>query len=77
MNERYEITVKGALPERWSAWLESVDLVYVPEQQQTVIHIQVADQTALHGVLNRIRDLGLHLVSVQQIKATGGKGSES
>lgn len=68
MNEQYTITIRGTLPERWSAWLESVESVYLREQNRTVITLEVTDQTTLHGVLNRVRDLGLHLVSVQQVE---------
>jgi hypothetical protein len=66
MSNRYKIVIAGKLSEQWADWLESVDTVYRKELEQTMIYIDVVDQTALHGVLERIRDLHLHLVSVQQ-----------
>ena len=60
---RYEIRVKGHLDARWSAWFDGLDLGREPDGI-TVIQGVIADQAALHGVLQRIRDLGLELVSV-------------
>jgi len=67
MSDQYEIIVAGKLPEQWSDWLNSVDVLYLREKDETLIHIAFIDQSALHGILNRIRDLGLHLVSVQRL----------
>ena len=60
---RYEIRVKGHLDARWSAWFDGLDLSRGPDGV-TVIQGVIADQAALHGVLQKIRDLGLELVSV-------------
>lgn len=61
--ERYEIRVKGHLDARWSAWFDGLELSRHPDGT-TLIEGSVADQAALHGVLQKIRDLGLELVSV-------------
>ena len=58
----YEIRVEGVLDQRWTAWFE--DLEIASDHDQTVISGPVADQAALHGLLNRVADLGLVLVSV-------------
>lgn len=65
MNDRYEIIIAGQLPERWSFWFEDSEIVYNIQKKQTAIYAEVADQAALHGLLNGIRDLGLYLISVQ------------
>jgi hypothetical protein len=60
----YQIRVEGHLDERWLRWFEGLDVIPLPEGE-TVISGEM-DQSALHGVLNRIRDLGLELISVQR-----------
>jgi hypothetical protein len=60
----YEICIKGHLANRWAAWLDG-ELVQV-DDGTTLVRAQVPDQAALHGLLNKLRDLGLPLVSVAQ-----------
>jgi hypothetical protein len=63
---RYEIRVQGHLHSRWSAWFDGLDL----DQESggvTVIHGPVVDQAALHGLLHKLRDVGLPLLSVSQV----------
>jgi hypothetical protein len=62
---RYEIRVEGVLDQRWTAWFEG--LAIGSDHSQTVISGPVADQAALHGLLNRVCDLGLVLVSVRRL----------
>ena len=63
---RYEIRVAGVLDSRWSAWFEGLE-VTGEESGQTTIAGPVADQAALHGLLAKVRDLGLKLISVRTI----------
>jgi hypothetical protein len=63
----YEIRVEGVLDQRWTAWFE--DLEITSDHNQTVISGPLADQAALHGLLNRVCDLGLVLVSVRRLEA--------
>ena len=65
LNSRYEIRVKGILDGRWTAWFE--DLQVTSDGEETVICGPVADQAALHGLLTKVRDLGLFLVSVRRL----------
>ncbi len=62
--ERYEIRVAGHLAPRWAAHFEGMTLT-AQDDGTTVIHGPVADQSALHGLLRKLSDLGLPLVSVQ------------
>ena len=60
---RYEIRVKGHLAARWAAWFDGMTLT--PQGDgTTVIHGPVADQSALHGLLRKLNDIGLPIVSV-------------
>jgi hypothetical protein len=61
--DRYEIRVKGHLADRWAAWFEGMTLTRQADGT-TVLDGPVADQSALHGLLRKISDLGLPLVSV-------------
>ena len=65
---RYEIRLTGHLDARWATWFDGLT-VRRESGGTTVISGQVADQAALHGLLQRVRDLGLPLVSVTQVEA--------
>ena len=65
LNSRYEIRVKGVLDGRWAAWFE--DLQVSSDGEETVISGPVADQAALHGLLTKVRDLGLFLILVRHL----------
>jgi hypothetical protein len=60
----YEITVRGVLDLRWSAWFDGLRLTS-DAAGRTTISGPVADQAALHGLLTRIRDLGLTLLELR------------
>lgn len=66
----YRIKVKGGLYEPWSDWFDALTIVH--QKDETLLTGQVRDQAALHGLLTRIRDLGLPLLLVEQINATLG-----
>ena len=65
---RYEIQLTGHLDARWAAWFDGLT-VRRQSDGTTVISGHVPDQAALHGLLQRVRDLGLPLVSVKQVVA--------
>ncbi len=65
---RYEIRLDGHLGPRWAAWFDGLNLTHESDGI-TVIHGPVADQSALHGLLRKVRDLGLPLVSVSRIES--------
>jgi hypothetical protein len=62
----YEIRLEGHLEPRWTAWFDGMTLTPSGDGT-TAISGPVADQAALHGLLQRLRDTGLPLVSVRQV----------
>lgn len=68
----YQIRVKGMLDSRWSDYFNGLALI--PQgDDETLLSGPVADQAALHGMLAKIRDLGLPLLSVKRVEdAKGG-----
>ena len=68
--ELYEIRIEGYLAPSWSESFDGLQLNYTPDDE-TILSGTVADQAALHGLLARIRDLNLTLISVIRIKEVG------
>jgi len=60
----YEIRIKGHLDDRWAEWLEGLTFMQASDGT-TLLEGLLPDQAALHGVFNKIRDLGLPIISVQ------------
>jgi hypothetical protein len=65
---RYEIRVEGQLSASWASWFEGLQIRHVGDE--TILAGTLVDQSALHGVLMRIRDLGLPLVGVNRVDST-------
>jgi hypothetical protein len=63
--QRYEIVIRGALSERFESALDGVRLE--PRSGQTLLHADLADQSQLYGLLNRLRDFGFELISVNLV----------
>lgn len=64
---RYEIRLDGHLDTRWAAWFDGLGLTHESDGT-TIIHGSVVDQAALHGLLQKVRDVGLPLVSVIRVE---------
>jgi hypothetical protein len=64
---RYEIRLKGHLDSRWAEWFDGLSLTNSSDGT-TVIHGFVLDQAALHGLLRKVRDIGLQLISVTRVE---------
>jgi hypothetical protein len=64
--ERYEIRLGGHLENRWGAWFDGLSITHESDGT-TVISGPVVDQAALHGLLQKVRDLGLPLVSLVHV----------
>lgn len=67
--EVYQIVVKGHLDSEWSDWFDGLAVTTL-DNGETILSGPIADQTALHGVLIKIRDLGLPLVSLTRIETS-------
>ena len=63
MPEYYEVKIKGHLDPRWSDWFSGMQLTHL-EGNETLLSGLLPDQAALHGLLERIRDLNLTLIFV-------------
>lgn len=61
--KEYEICIKGHLNQRWSHWFEGLTIA-LKDNGETLLSGPVVDQAALYGLLIKVRDLGLPLVSV-------------
>ncbi len=64
----YQIQVRGPLDAHWSGWFGDLTITY-DTGGNTILSGRLLDQAALYGVISRIRDLGLTLLSVQQLPA--------
>jgi hypothetical protein len=64
---RYDIRLKGHLDTRWAAWFDGLTITH-DSDGTTIMHGLVADQAALHGLLQKTRDLGLPLISVNYVE---------
>ena len=71
----YEIRVKGHLDARWGAWFDGLSLTHESDGT-TILYGPVVDQAALHGLLRKVRDLGLPLVSVIHVDPTQANGPD-
>ncbi len=65
MATHYRITVEGALDDSWSAWFDGLVIAH-DAHGDTTLAGAVRDQAALHGLLARVRDLGLTLLAVER-----------
>jgi hypothetical protein len=67
----YHLRVQGHLDDHWAAWFGDLTLTHDGDGT-TTLRGSVADQAELHGLLARIRDLGVTLISVQQVAPLEG-----
>ena len=67
--DQYEIRIKGHIDKHWQYWFEGMNIDLHPGGE-TIITGDVKDQSSLHGMLNRIRDMGIVLVSVKRTTST-------
>ena len=62
---RYEVRLDGVLDARWSHWFEGLRIEH--QGGQTILSGTLADQPALHGILEKVRDLGLSIIAVRRL----------
>ena len=75
MTERYRIELQNEIDGDWSTWLGNFELTYT-ETGHTILNGDVADQAALHGLLARIRDLGIPILLIARLKPDEGNYSK-
>ena len=63
----YQIRLKGHLEARWEHWFDGLTIT-LEENGDTLLSGPLADQAALHGILKKVRDLGLTLLSVNSVE---------
>jgi hypothetical protein len=63
----YEIRIKGHLDHRWAAWFEGLTIT-LEDNGDSLLTGLIVDQAALHGVLKRVRDLGMPLLAVNRVE---------
>ncbi len=63
----YEIRIQGHLDQHWSEWFDGLDITYDVDDN-TVLRGPLVDETALHGLLIKVRDLALPLLAVNRIE---------
>lgn len=68
----YQIRLKGHLDRQWTEWFDGLTIM-LDDNGDTLLSGPVVDQAALHGLLKKVRDLGLPLVSVIQVRAQKDK----
>ena len=71
----YQIKVKGVLGENWSDWFDGMTIT-LEDDGNTMMTGPVIDDAALHGILKRVRDLGLPLISVICVASDENKGDQ-
>jgi hypothetical protein len=71
--QRYEIVVRGRLSRRYEYAFDGV-ITLVPQSGRTTLYAVLADQSQLYGLLNRLRDFGIELVSVNAVEETDDAG---
>jgi len=71
----YEIRIKGHLDDKWADWFEGLTIT-LEEDGDTLLTGPVIDQAALHGLLKKVRDLGMPLVSVTPLESGQADASE-
>ena len=72
ISEKYEIRIQGHLDNRWAEWFYGMSITHECDGSTTLCG-PLPDQTVLHSVLDRIRDMNLQLVSVNRVKSNGKK----
>ena len=71
---RYEVEVDGVLDGRWSEWFEGLHIHN--QGDRTVLSGTLRDQSELHGVLDKVRDLGLSIITVRRMPPQDGAGKQ-
>jgi hypothetical protein len=71
---RYEVRVDGVLDGRWSQWFEGLRIDH--QEGETILSGMLPDQPALHGILDKVRDLGLSIIAVRRVPPQDEAGEQ-
>ena len=71
MNSKIKIKIKGQLDSTWKDWFDGLDII--TEDEHTLLLGDARDEAFIYGVLNKIRDLNLKLISVEKIEESDNK----
>ena len=66
MKGKTKITIQGHLDKKWEDWFDGMDIMY--DGDNTILYGNIKDEAFMHGILNRIRDLNLKLISVNPVE---------
>lgn len=72
----YHFRITGQLDSSWEDWFDGLTITHMPDGT-TLLAGSLVDQAAMHGVLNKIRDLGLTLLVVQQVDSRDDTGEQT
>ena len=72
MSDKYEIRLKGHLGTHWSQWFNGL-VIHHRERDETVLTGHIADQAALHGILAKIRDVGIPILALKRLQESHSK----
>jgi len=76
MAQYYEIRIKGHLDETWAEWFDGLAINH-EDNGESLLTGSLPDQAALHGLLNRLRDLGIQLISVNLVEGGQAPGEST
>ena len=71
----YQIRIKGHVGRQWTNWFEGLT-IQLQDNGETLLTGPVVDQAALHGVLKKVRDVGMPLLSVNRVKPCQADASD-
>jgi hypothetical protein len=71
----YQISIRGHLDPHWSDWFDGLAIIHEPNGNTTLAG-PIVDQTALYGVLIKVRDLGLSLIGVRRVTDGDSAGNQ-
>ena len=71
----YQIRIQGHLGSEWTDWFEGLSIT-LEDNSETLLRGLVVDQAALHGLLRKVRDLGLPLIAIIQVEPTQANGPD-
>ncbi len=76
MQQKVEIRVKGQMDKTWSEWFSELNIEHGEQENETVLTGFLPDQAALYGLLAKLRDIGLELVSFESERLTEDEQGE-